>query len=98
MSDYVFQNRYGVTAVLDKTTMNEPKEIRFIYPDYQEKFRIPDGDQVIVTYPSGEVKAFTCKYIDDYHVLVGNNSFHICEFAEVLERRGAHVYPFPKST
>ena len=40
MSDYVFQNRYGVTAVLDKTTMNEPKEIRFIYPDYQEKFRI----------------------------------------------------------
>ena len=60
MSDYVFQNRYGVTAVLDRATMNEPKEIRFIYPDYQEKFRIPDGDQVIVTYPSGEVKAFTC--------------------------------------
>lgn len=96
MSDYVFQNRYGVTAVLDRATMNKPKEIRFIYPDYQEKFRIPDGDQVIVTYPSGEVMAFTCKYIDDYHVLVGNNSFHICEFAEVLERRGAHVYPFPE--
>ena len=44
----------------------------------------------------GRGKAFTCKYIDDYHVLVGNNSFHICEFAEILERRGAHVYPFPE--
>ena len=75
MSDYIFQNRYGVTAVLDRATMNEPKEIRFIYPDYQEKFRISDGDQVIVTYPTGDRKAFVCKYIDDYHVLVGRNAF-----------------------
>ena len=96
MSDYVYKNQYGVFSVMDKAKINEPKEIRFIYPDYQEKFRIPDGDQVIVTYPSGEVKAFVCKYIDDYHVLVGNNAFHICQYAELLEQRGAHVYPFPE--
>ena len=60
MSDYVYKNQYGVFAVLDKAQMDKPKEIRFIYPDYQEKFRIPDGDQIIVTYPSGEVKAFVC--------------------------------------
>ena len=76
--------------------MDEPKEIRFIYPDYQEKFRIPDGDQILVSYPTGDRKAFVCKYIDDYHLLVGNNAFHICEYAERLQRLGAHVYPFPE--
>ncbi len=49
MSNYVYKNQYGVLAVLDRATMDEPKEIRFIYPDYQEKFRIPDGDQILVS-------------------------------------------------
>jgi len=96
MSDYVYQNQYGVLAVIDKERMDEPKEIRFIYPDYQEKFRIPDGDQILVSYPTGDRKAFVCKYIDECHLLVGNNAFHICEYAERLQRLGAHVYPFPE--
>ena len=96
MSDYIYQNRYGVLAVTDRERMDEPKEIRFIYPDYQEKFRIPDGDQILVSYPTGDRKAFVCKYIDDCHLLVGNNAFHICEYAERLQRLGAHVYPFPE--
>ena len=33
MSDYVYKNQYGVFAVLDRSKMEEPKEIRFIYPD-----------------------------------------------------------------
>ena len=96
MSDYVYQNQYGVLAVTDRERMDEPKEIRFIYPDYQEKFRILDGDQILVSYPTGDRKAFVCKYIDDCHLLVGNNAFHICEYAERLQRLGAHVYPFPE--
>ena len=96
MSDYIYQNQYGVLSVTDRERMDEPKEIRFIYPDYQEKFRIPDGDQILVSYPTGDRKAFVCKYIDDYHLLVGNNAFHICEYAERLQRRGAHVCPFPE--
>lgn len=96
MSDYVYQDQYGVLSVQDRATMDAPKEIRFIYPDYQEKFRIPDGGQILVSYPSGERKAFVCKYIDDYHVLVGRNAFHICEYAERLQKLGAHAYPFPE--
>lgn len=96
MSDYVYRDQYGVLSVQDRATMDTPKEIRFIYPDYQEKFRIPDGGQILVSYPSGERKAFVCKYIDDYHLLVGRNVFHICEYAECLQRLGAHVYPFPE--
>ena len=96
MSGYVYQNQYGVFAVLDRAAVDQPKKIRFIYPDYQEKFRIPDGDQILVAYPTGERKAFVCKYIDDYHLLVGHNAYHICEYAERLQRLGAHVYPFPE--
>ena len=96
MSDYIYQNQYGVLSVTDRERMDEPKEIRFIYPDYQEKFRIPDGDQILVSYPTGDRKAFVCKYIDDCHLLVGSNAFHICEYAERLQRLGAHVYPFPE--
>lgn len=96
MSDYVYKDQYGVFSVLDKATMSEPKEIRFIYPDYQEKFRIPDGEQIFITYPTGEKKAFVCRYIDDYHLLVGHNAFHICEFAERMQRLGARVQPFPE--
>ena len=70
MSDYIYQNQYGVLSVTDRERMDEPKEIRFIYPDYQEKFRIPDGDQILVSYPTGDRKAFVCKYIDDCHLLV----------------------------
>lgn len=96
MSDYVFQNKYGVTGVGNRAVTDQPKELCFIYPDYQEKFRIPDGEQVIVTYPTGKKRAFVCKYIDDEHILVGRRTYHIREFAEYLQKHGAHVYPFPE--
>lgn len=64
------------------------KEIRFISPRYQEKFRIPDGGKVELTYRDGRKEEFTCKYIDDYHFVLGSSVYHICEFAEQLERCG----------
>ena len=96
MSDYVFENQYGVLTVQDKATLNEPKSIRFITPEYKEIFRIPDGGQILVNYADGKREAFTCKYLDDYHLLVGYRTFHICEFAETMQRIGAHIEPFPE--
>ena len=96
MSDYVFQNKYGVTGVGNRAVTDQPKELCFIYPDYQEKFRIPDGEQIIVTYPTGKNRAFVCQYIDDEHILVGSRAYHIREYAEHLQKLGAHVYPFPE--
>lgn len=94
--DYVVQNQYGVVTVQDRAKRNEPKEIRFITPEYKELFKIPDGEQILIDYSDGEKKAMTCKYLDDYHVLVGHNAFHICEFAERMKAIGAHVAPFPE--
>ena len=71
---------------------NDQKEIRFIDSMYNEQFRIPDGGTIRVAYPD---RSFTakCRYIDDYHTWIGPNVFHICEFAELLERNGGTCKP-----
>ena len=74
--------------------------IRFIDPDYNEKFRIPDGGLIKMSFPDGTSEEQTCRYIDDYHVEVGSGSmnlFHICEFAERMEKMGARVEPADKT-
>ena len=57
------------------------KGIRFIEPDYKEKFRIEDGDQIRVIV-DGTNMDYICRYVDDYHMEVGSRLYHICEFAE----------------
>lgn len=71
----------------------ERKQIRFIDSRYNEKFRIPDGGTIRITFSNGEKTERTCRYIDDYHVKVGSNVFHICEFAERMEHNGNKVEP-----
>ena len=93
---YVVQNIHGVIAVNDEATLNEPKEIRFIDPHYNERFKIKNGEQILISYPDGEKKALTCKFIDEYHVIVGHTSYHICQFAECMQNLGATVTPFPE--
>lgn len=73
-----------------------PKDdIRFINSGYDEQFRIPDGGTIQVEYPDRTFSA-KCEYIDDYHTYVGSEVYHICQFAEVLERGGAVCRPEPE--
>lgn len=71
--------------------------IRFITPDYEERFTIPDGDQILITTFDGAKTTRTCRYIDDYHLEVGSNLYHICEFAERMEQNGNTVIPLRSS-
>lgn len=64
------------------------KEIRFIDSRYHELFRIKDGDAVKITRFDGEVFVKDCRFIDDCHLYIGNDAYHICEFAELMERNG----------
>ena len=73
------------------------KEIRFIDSHYNELFRIPDGGKIEITYENGEKHIRECKYIDDYHTKIGNNTFHICQFAETMERTGNTYKPLDDS-
>lgn len=78
------------------------KGIRFIMPNYQERFRIANGDKIRITTKAGEVRDLLCYYIDDYHLEAhgqgGMQLYHICEFAEVWERNGmTSMIPLRKS-
>lgn len=77
---------------------DQVKEIRFITPGYDELFRIPDGSEVFIDYEEHPDRSHTakCEYIDDYHARIGFRIYHICEFAEIMQRNGAVVKPAVK--
>ena len=70
------------------------RSIRFITSGYEDLFRIPDGGTIQVDFPDRSFIA-KCEYIDDYHLKVANDIFHICQFAEILERGGGSCRPEP---
>jgi hypothetical protein len=74
----------------------DDKSIRFIDSGYKELFRIPDGGEIKISYPPGDDRGTvtrTCNFIDEMHVKVGNNDYHVCEFAERMEQIGAKYEP-----
>ena len=89
--DYDFYCYCYVKEWLDKHMAKAEQGIRFIDPHYKEKFRIPDGGKIIITYDWGEKAEKSCRFIDECHTEVGNSLYHICEFAERMERNG-HTY------
>ena len=82
---------------LDRHIRNAEYGIRFITPNYKEKFRIVDGDSIRMTFPDGEYRDRECRFIDETHLEVGNSLYHICEFAELAQRGGIQVIPLLQS-
>ena len=82
---------------LNSHLKNAERGIRFIDPHYQEQFRIADGEKISIKLGDGKTMERTCRYIDDYHLEVGTNLYHICEFAELCERNGHTVEPAAKA-
>lgn len=85
-------NLYCHCYVRDSLNRNIEKAargIRFIDSIYHDLFRIADGERIAITSSFGERNEYTCRYIDETHVEVGNNLYHICEFAERMEQNGA---------
>ena len=74
--------------------MTDQKEhsIRFITSSYDELFRIPDGGMIDVRCPDRHFTA-KCEYLDDYHTRINGRVFHVCEFAELIERLGGTIRP-----
>ena len=72
-----------------------PKDdLRFIDSGYQELFRIPNGGKIEVEYPDRTFSA-RCEYLDDYHAYIGSEVYHMCQFAEIVERGGGVYRPEP---
>jgi len=78
---------------------NQDKTIQFIDSEYRELFRIPDGGSIRVTFPPDDIRGFAvreCKYLDDTHFEIRGNgvdTYHIAQFAELMEKMGAKYEP-----
>ena len=105
-TDYTFmvklfagENEQNVCAfayercTLERYIRKSREGIRFITPNYEDRFRIPDGDSIRIRRSDGTSADKQCRYIDPYHMEVGGSAYHICEFAERMERCGNKVIP-----
>lgn len=84
---------------LDAHLKAAERGIRFIDPHYNERFRIPDGGRIRVTYGDGDQEIYVCRYIDDYHFEIGSGCpdlYHICEYAERLQDTGSKAEPLER--
>ena len=79
-----------------KKENRQEKSIRFITSDYTDLFYMQDGGTILVTFPDRQFVE-KCEYIDEYHMKVGMSVYHICEYAELLERNGARCEPEPET-
>lgn len=91
--DYNFYCFCYVKEWLDQHIEKARQDIRFIDSGYKDLFRLPDGKSIVVTQTDGKQSEYTCRYIDPTHLEVGNNLYHICEFAERMERNGSTYAP-----
>ena len=84
-------------CTLERYIRKSREGIRFITPNYEDKFRIPDGDSIRIRRSDGTSVDKQCRYIDPYHMEVGGSAYHICEFAERMARQGSSVIPLRSS-
>ena len=94
--DYNFYIYCYLKSSLDNHISKARAGIRFITPSYNNLFKIPDGESVVITSPDGKTQTKPCRYIDEVHAQIGNNLFHICEFAERMKESGKTVEPANK--
>lgn len=84
-------------SILERYVEHSKNGIRFISSNYDNKFRIADGDSILIKRADDTSVKKQCRYIDGYHVEIGGNPYHICEFAEIMERQGDTVIPLRSS-
>ncbi|MBR1430149.1 YodL domain-containing protein [Ruminococcus sp.] len=83
----------NIMGVIAFPNPNGVRDCYFVDVFGNELFKIPDGDDIKITYLEGQVKMAVCKYIDDCHFAVGTEVYHKDQFAEVMERIGAVYEP-----
>ena len=89
-----FQEPVNVMGVVAFPNPDKEKRvIRFIDSSYNDLFTVADGGSVILTHFDGRRNTAACAYIDDCHAKIGNEVYHICQFAEIAERNGVIYEP-----
>ena len=84
---------------LDRHLKRAANGIRFTDTCGGERFVLPDGGRIRLTYPDGHARDEICRYIDPYHMEVGPgpmNLFSARGFAEMAEADGITVRPLDR--
>ena len=85
--------------MLDAHMRQAERGISFLDEHCEERFRLPDGGRMRVTYANDDRQDFVCRYVDDYHFEMGTGSdtcCHINQFAEKMAQCGCLVEPLDK--
>ena len=86
--------------MLDTHMRQAERGISFLDEHYEERFRLPDGGRIRVTFANDDRQDFVCRYVDDYHFEMGTsgeaNCRHINQFAEKMAQCGCLVEPLDK--
>ena len=82
-----------IKCLLNEHIGKASRGIRFVNLDYDEIFRIPDGDKIKIVYPDNQTECKACRYIDECHLEVGKSLYHIYQFAEIMNEIDAVVEP-----
>jgi len=93
MDDLVRRGRALRQGVPYQVNPESDKQIRFITPQYKTLFTIPDGGSIVISYLDGEERVTECKFLDECHTAVDGECYHICQFAEILQKVGATYEP-----
>lgn len=99
--DYNFYLYAYVSEILNNHLEQAKQGIRFMDARYREIFRIDDGDEIRIITGGGGIRQRVCRYIDSTHFETsggyGSSIYHICEFADRLERSRCRVIPIRAS-
>ena len=68
-------------------------DIRFIDYKYRDLFKLPDDENIVITTMEGNKKLLKCNYTDQTHTQIGNNMYHIEQFAEIARKNGLIYSP-----
>ena len=73
--------------------MSADKYIRFTDGGNNILFRLPDGANIVLDFDDGIQQIMPCHYIDENHMLVGNASYSIDQFAASMEAANIRYSP-----
>ena len=70
--------------------------VRFINTNYEELYRVPDGDQIRIDHEDYAANTVV-RYVDSYHAEISGVIYHIAEFADMCKRKHWKVIPLRSS-
>jgi hypothetical protein len=69
------------------------RQIRFLDEKFRERFTIPDGGNVVLSYKDGDQSVVKCTYINEFHFHLGDTVYHVDELVGVAQRAGFRTEP-----